>query len=125
MKKRRKRTRVMKNWLDETGKLKPEILRRFALIGVVIGAVVWGAVAVAAAIMLVSLGLWGWVVWPFASYWWIGHIGKAVKSYNSIVKPQKWEQNVTVNVYPDAGMSGEKIAEAAERAVNERLLYGA
>lgn len=112
-----------KNWLDETGKLRPEIARRSALTGGIVGAVVWGSVTVAAGIMLIGMGAWPWVVWPFAFYWWTQHIGRAVKAYQTVVKPQKWEQNIELNVYPEHGMTGEKIAEAAARAVNEKLRY--
>lgn len=110
-----------KNWLDETGKLRPEIARKSALIGGVIGAVIWGAVAVAAAIMLVSFGAWGWVVWPIAFYAWSHHVGLAVKAYQNVVAPKKWEQNVTVNVVSE--LTPEQISEAATRAVSERAEY--
>ena len=114
---------MAKDWLDEKGKLKPEILRRAALVGAVTGSAVWGAVAVAAAIMLVSFGAWPLVVWPLAFYLWTGHVGRTVTAYKSMVNPPKWQQHVTVNV--TAEPSAEKISEAANRAVNERLLYGA
>lgn len=110
-----------KNWLDEKGKLKPEIARRSALIGGIIGAVIWGGFTIAAGIMLVGLGLWPWVVWPFAFYWWMGHVGKAVKSYQNIVKPQKWEQNVMVNVTSE--LSPEEIAAAAEKAMKDDVYW--
>lgn len=110
-----------KNWLDETGKLKPEIARKSALTGGVIGAVIWGVFAVLAGIMLVSLGLWPIVVWPFVLYWYAGHLGRAVKAYQNVVKPQKWEQNVTVNVTSE--LTEEQISEAASRALDKRAKY--
>jgi hypothetical protein len=112
----------VQDWLDEKGKLKPEILRRSALTGAVIGSAVWGAVAVAGAIMLVGFGAWGWVVWPLAFYLWVAHVGRAVKAYKSIVSPQKWEQvvNVTVNAEPSA----EQIVSATNHALREQSAYG-
>lgn len=105
-----------------TSKANPEMLRKAALAGGIIGAVVWGAVAVAGAIMLVSFGAWPLVVWPLAFYWYANHLGNAVKAYNTIVKPQKWEQNVVINV--TAEMTAEQISEAANRALDEKLQYG-
>ena len=113
---------MAKNWLDEKGKLKPEVARKAALVGGISGALIWGGFTIAAGIMLTGLGLWGWVVWPFAFYWWAGHVGKAVNAYKRVVKPQKWEQNVTVNVTSE--LTEEQISKAAARAVNERLTYG-
>lgn len=107
--------------LDESGNLKPEVARKFALRGGITGAVVWGFFAVLAGVMLVSMGAWAWVVWPFAFYWYANHIGQAVKAYNTIVKPQKWEQNVTFNITNE--MTSEEIAKAAERAMNEQSQY--
>jgi len=103
--------------------LKPKALRNAALTGAVVGIVLWGTLTVLAAVMLVSMGAWPLVVWPFAFYWWTEHINKTIKAYNQVVKPQKWEQNVVVNVYPPEGLTGEQVAEAASRAVNEKLQY--
>lgn len=92
------------------------------LIAAAIGIVVWGGFALAAAAMLVSFGAWAWVVYPFALYWWAGHVGRAIKSYAEFVKPKpKWEQNVTFNVNSD--LTVEQIAEAAERAAKVNLTY--
>jgi hypothetical protein len=73
--------------------------------------------------MLVSMGAWAWVVYPFAIYWWSEHTAKAVKVYTDLGKPKpKWEQNVTFNVNSD--LTTEQIAAAAERAANVHLIYG-
>lgn len=82
---------------------------------------VWGGFAVLAGIMLISLGLWPIVVWPFVLYWWVGHLGKALTAYQSVVKPKKWEQNVVVNV--TAGPTEGQIVDAANRALDERSKY--
>lgn len=82
---------------------------------VVLGAVVWGAVAVAAAIMLVGFGAWGWVVWPLAFYWWTNHVARSLIVYSNARKPKpKVEQNVVFNVRSE--LTEEEIAAAAERA---------
>lgn len=98
-----------------------KLLRRAGLSGLIVGAVVWGFFAALAAVMLVSMGAWAWVVWPFAAYWYIGHLGRAGKAYTEMVNPKKWEQNVTINV--PAEMTAEQLSAAAARAVNERLTY--
>lgn len=100
-----------------------EKIRKSALRGGIVGAVVWGGFTIAAAIMLVSMGAWAWVVWPFALYWYTQHIARVVESYKKIVKPQKWEQHVTVNVTSNPEMTPEQIAEAASRAVKHELRY--
>lgn len=109
------------NMLDEKGNLRPEIARKAALWGGIVGAVIWGAVAVGAAIMLVGMGLWAWVVWPLAFYWYMGHLGRSAKAYKNAVNPQKWEQHVTINV--PAEMTADQLAAAADRAINEKLTY--
>lgn len=89
----------------------------------VVGIVVWGAVAVAAAIMLVGFGAWGWVVWPLAFYFWAQHVGRAVQVYVNAKKPKpRWEQHVTVNVTSE--LTAEQISEAATKALDEKLKYG-
>lgn len=47
-------------------------------IGAVLVAVLVGAWTVAAAIMCVSFGLWGWVVWPAAAMFFLGRM---IKTY--------------------------------------------
>lgn len=105
--------------LDETGKLRPEVARRAGFIGGILGAIIWGFFAVLASVMLVSMGAWAWVVWPFAFYWYINHLGRAVKAYKQVTEPKKWEQNVTINVPSEP--SAAKIADAASRAYAEDL----
>lgn len=107
--------------MDEKGQLKPEVAKKCAGVGGIIGAVIWLFFAVLAGIMLVSLGLWPIVVWPFVFYWYVGHLGKALTAYQNVVKPKKWEQNVTVNVVSE--LTPEQISEAATRAVSERAEY--
>lgn len=88
----------------------------------ILGSIVWGVVAVAAAIMLVGFGAWPWVVWPLAFYWWVQHVGRVVQTYTKAKKGEpKWEQNVTFNITNE--MSPEEIAKAAERAMNEQSQY--
>ena len=95
-------------------------LKLVAVAGV-LGAVTWGAVAVAAAIMLVGFGAWPWVIWPLALYCWTNHVAKVVASYAKVKKgSQKWEQNVTVNVSAPE-MTAEQVAEAASRAYADDL----
>lgn len=96
----------------------------FMLWAGVVGSIVWGVWAVAAAVMLVSFGAWGWVVWPMALYWWTHHVGRVGKTYAAAKKaPAKWEQHVTVNVSAHPEMTAEQISEAAARAVNDKLRY--
>lgn len=84
---------------------------------------IWTGFGIAGAIMLVSLGGWPWVVWPFAFYWWTHHVGRKLAVYQKAKKgEQKWEQNVTFNVSSD--LTEEQIAAAVERAVNVDLQYG-
>jgi hypothetical protein len=109
---------------DQSAETKEKALGLIAWSGV-IGSIVWGAVAVAAAIMLVGFGAWPWVVWPLAFYWWTQHVGRVIQVYTKAKKPEaKWEQNVVVNVTATSEMTAEQISEAASRAVNERLTYG-
>jgi hypothetical protein len=98
-------------------------IHKRVLIAAAIGCVIWGGFALAAAAMLVSFGAWAWVVYPFALYWWAGHVARALKVYTDFVKPKpKVEQNVTFNVNSD--LTTEQIAAAAERAAKVHLTYG-
>lgn len=99
----------------------PETLRKLYIVAGVIGTLFWGTLAVIAGVMLVGLGLWPIVVWPFVVYWISGHIGRVVTVYRTQYKSAQ-EYNVTFNVTPTT--SAEEIAEAAAKAVRERSIYG-
>lgn len=98
-------------------------IRKRVLFAAVAGVVLWGVLSLSAAAMLVSMGAWAWVVYPFALYWWAGHTAKAIKVYTDFGKPKpKWEQNVTFNVSND--LTTDQIAAAVKRATDVNLLYG-
>lgn len=65
-------------------------------IGVISVVLLVGAWSIAAGIMLVSFGLWGWVVWPAVVTFWLGRIAKATTQAAKQIKEAK-EKNAFAN----------------------------
>ena len=91
-----------------------------AKIGAVVGAVVWTGLYASLGIMLVSLGGWAWVVWPFVVYLWLLHLSQIWKAMRSF-QPEAAVVAPVINVTVQGGtdLSPEKIAEAARKAVQD------
>lgn len=63
--------------------------------------------SVLAGVMLVGMGAWPWVVWPFVFYWYTNHVAASLKLYVDAAKPIVTNTTET---------SPQVIADAAVRA---------
>jgi len=63
--------------------------KRGGILGVLLTVFLIGAWCVAAGIMLVQFGAWGWVVWPLMVWIWMHRIGFSVKQAVEGVKKEK------------------------------------
>jgi hypothetical protein len=99
-----------------------EDLKKFAKGGALVGVAIWTVLYAALGVMVVTMGGWPLVVWPFTVFLWVRHLAAIGKAYKSIVEPpKKWEQNVTVNITSE--LSSEEIAAAATRAVDDQRMW--